>query len=156
VRYSKASSGVRMSGRRRFRPGRAAAVQIEISVRGGVIEAFVEALAGILFHVQACDADAFCAAIAGGHVDPAVLGQGLVKLRNLIALGQVGIEVVLAAKMERSRTSQLMASEASVANSTAFSLSTGKAPGSPRHTGQTLVLGPSRIDWRNCRRSWWR
>ena len=79
-----------------FGQGRAAAVQIEISVRGGVIEAFVEALAGILFHVQACDADAFCAAIAGGHVDPAVLGQGLVKLRNLIALGQVGIEVVLA------------------------------------------------------------
>src|ERR1022692_1421988 len=43
--------------------------------------------------------------------------------------------------MERSRTSQLMASEASVANSTAFALSTGKAPGNPRHTGQTLVLG---------------
>src|SRR5271166_3292616 len=43
--------------------------------------------------------------------------------------------------MERSRTSQLMAIEASVANSTAFALSTGKEPGRPRQTGQTLVLG---------------
>ena len=31
-----------------------------------------------------------------GHVDPAMLGQRLVELRNLIALGQVGIEVILA------------------------------------------------------------
>ena len=32
----------------------------------------------------------------GGDVDPAVLGDGLVELRDLVALGQVGIEVVLA------------------------------------------------------------
>ena len=31
-----------------------------------------------------------------GHVDPAVLGQRLVELRNLVALGQVGIEIILA------------------------------------------------------------
>ena len=30
------------------------------------------------------------------HLDPAVLGDGLVELRDLVALGQVGIEVVLA------------------------------------------------------------
>ncbi len=34
-----------------------------------------------------------------------------------------------------------MARAARVANSTAFALSTGKAPGSARHTGQTLLLG---------------
>src|SRR5579862_895415 len=32
---------------------------------------------------------------------------------------------------------------ASTANSTALRLRTGKAPGNPRHTGQTLVLGGS-------------
>src|SRR5216683_7101881 len=37
---------------------------------------------------------------------------------------------------------------ASVANSTALRFSTGKAPGIPRHTGQTLVLGgaPKRVE----------
>src|SRR5580698_1544998 len=43
--------------------------------------------------------------------------------------------------MERSRTWQLSASAASVANSTARSFKTGSAPGRPRHTGQTCVLG---------------
>src|SRR5271154_1667107 len=43
--------------------------------------------------------------------------------------------------MERSRISQLMAVAASTANSTARLLSTGSAPGSPRHIGQTFVLG---------------
>src|SRR2546421_12984472 len=40
-----------------------------------------------------------------------------------------------------SRTWQFSAIAASVANSTAFLFSTGNAPGNPRHTGQTLVLG---------------
>jgi hypothetical protein len=37
---------------------------------------------------------------------------------------------------------------ASVANSTALRFSTGKAPGIPRHTGQTFVLGgaPKRVE----------
>src|ERR1051326_9021470 len=43
--------------------------------------------------------------------------------------------------MEVSRTSQFSAMAASIANSTAFLLSTGSAPGRPRQTGQTLVLG---------------
>src|ERR1035438_2098434 len=49
--------------------------------------------------------------------------------------------------MERSRTSQCSASAARVANSTALALSTGNAPGRPRHTGQILVLGsePNRL-----------
>src|SRR5712671_5405251 len=40
-----------------------------------------------------------------------------------------------------SRISQFSASAASVANSTARLFNTGRAPGNPRHTGQTLVLG---------------
>ena len=49
--------------------------------------------------------------------------------------------------MERSRTWQLRASEASVANSTARRFRTGSAPGRPRQTGQTLVFGgaPKRL-----------
>src|ERR1700690_4051647 len=43
--------------------------------------------------------------------------------------------------MDRSRTWQLSANEARVANSTAFALSTGRAPGRPRQTGQIFVFG---------------
>src|SRR5579871_2496728 len=43
--------------------------------------------------------------------------------------------------MEVSRTWQFSACAASTANSTAFLFRTGNAPGSPRHTGQTFVLG---------------
>ena len=43
---------------------------------------------------------------------------------------------------------QFKAIAASVANSTAFRFSTGKAPGIPRQTGQTFVLGaaPKRVE----------
>jgi hypothetical protein len=43
---------------------------------------------------------------------------------------------------------QFSAMAASVANSTAFLLSTGKAPGKPRQTGQTLLFGglPKRVE----------
>jgi len=49
--------------------------------------------------------------------------------------------------MECSRTWQLRARDASVANSTARLLRTGSAPGKPRQTGQTLVFGgdPKRL-----------
>jgi len=47
----------------------------------------------------------------------------------------------LRAKIERGLTRQFKASEASIASSTAWRLRTGSAPGNPRQTGQTLVLG---------------
>ena len=79
---------------------RAAAVEVDVGARGGVGKAVVEALAGVLFHVQARDADALRDRLAGhvecGHDDHAVFGDGLVELRDLVALGRVGIEVVLA------------------------------------------------------------
>src|ERR1700760_2010592 len=43
--------------------------------------------------------------------------------------------------MDRARTSQFSAVDASTANSTARLFSTGRAPGSPRHVGQTCVFG---------------
>src|SRR5450759_4014016 len=50
--------------------------------------------------------------------------------------------------METSLTRHCKAIAASVANSTAFRFNTGKAPGSPRHTGHTLVVGgsPKRVE----------
>jgi hypothetical protein len=43
---------------------------------------------------------------------------------------------------------QFKAIAANVANSTTFRFSTGKAPGIPKHTGQTFVLGaaPNRVE----------
>src|SRR6266478_1837287 len=50
--------------------------------------------------------------------------------------------------METSLTRHSNAIAARAANSTAFRFSTGKAPGSPRHTGHTFVLGgsPKRVE----------
>src|SRR6185312_8988125 len=47
----------------------------------------------------------------------------------------------LRAKIELGLTRQFKASEAWMASSTACRLRTGRAPGNPRQTGQTLVLG---------------
>ena len=43
---------------------------------------------------------------------------------------------------------QFNAKAASTANSTAFRFNTGNAPGRPKHTGQTLLLGgsPKRVE----------
>ncbi len=73
-----------------------AAVEVEIGAGSGVGKPVVEALAGVFFHVQPGDADALHGAVRCGHLDEAVLGDGLVELRYLIALWQVGIEIVLA------------------------------------------------------------
>ncbi len=56
----------------------------------------MQALAGVFFHMQAGDADPLRPRAGGGDVDVAVLGNRLVVLRNLVALGQVGIEIILA------------------------------------------------------------
>src|ERR1019366_10114209 len=50
--------------------------------------------------------------------------------------------------METSLMRHSKAIAARAANSTAFRFSTGKAPGSPRHTGQTFVFGgsPKRVE----------
>src|SRR5271156_3106245 len=50
--------------------------------------------------------------------------------------------------METSLMRHCKAIDARTANSTAFRFSTGKAPGSPRHTGHTFVFGelPKRVE----------
>ncbi len=104
-----------------------AAIQIDIGVAVGIAEAFVNAFAGIVFHVNPRDSDALRRAV-DGDIHAAMLGNGLVVLGDLIPLGQVGIKIILACKT-RERANG------------AIERSTGNAPGSPMHTGQTLVLG---------------
>src|SRR5690349_4559685 len=72
----------------------AGAVEIHIAVTLGIFEAVMDALAGVVFHVYARDADALLA-VFGGNVQMAVFGQRLIVLRNLIALRKVRVEVVL-------------------------------------------------------------
>ena len=73
----------------------AAAIQIDGRGFRGLGEAFMQALAGVFFQMHAGDADLLGAA-TDFDLDGAMLGQGLVILRNLVALGQVGIEIILA------------------------------------------------------------
>src|SRR6516225_5058948 len=58
----------------------------------------MQALAGVFFQRHARGADALATASSRGDFDVAVLGQRLVVLRDLVALGKIGIEVVLAGK----------------------------------------------------------
>jgi hypothetical protein len=77
--------------------GRAGAVQVDA---GHAVEVFVQALAGVLFQVGAGDADGFFHAVAGLVADldgqAAALDDGQLELADLVALGQVGVEVILA------------------------------------------------------------
>ena len=59
--------------------------------------AVVDRLAGVLLHVDARDADAPRPASAAGlDLEPAARREGLLVLRDLVALREVGVEVVLA------------------------------------------------------------
>ena len=73
----------------------AAAIEIEVGLPVGVAKAFVQRLAGILFHVDAGQLDE-AAANRGGHLQTAAQRERRLELRDLVALRQVGIEVVLA------------------------------------------------------------
>ena len=78
-----------------FDQRRAAAVEVHIGIAAGILEALVDALAGVVLHVNAGHANAFRGAI-DHDIDVAPLGEWLVILRDLVALGQVRVEVVLA------------------------------------------------------------
>ena len=76
----------------------AGAIKVDGGPVGAVVQAIVQALAGVFFHVQAGNTDSFLAATGATDLDVAVLGNRLVKLRNLVALGKIGVEIVLASK----------------------------------------------------------
>ncbi len=53
-------------------------------------------LAGVFFHMHLVDVDATICAVRQRHVEPAAPADRLIVLGDLVALGQIGIEVVLA------------------------------------------------------------
>jgi hypothetical protein len=91
-------------------------------------KALVHAFACVLLHVQPGNSDALGHRPAGvverGDVDPSVLRERLVELRNLVTLGQVGTKVVLAGKDRLLTNLELIAVAASTAYSMARSFST--------------------------------
>ena len=73
----------------------AAAVVVDVGAAIGIGEALVQRLAGVLFHVDAREADAAALAV-DGDVEAAAERERPLVLRDLVALRQVRIEVVLA------------------------------------------------------------
>ena len=75
--------------------------QVYVRLSGGVGETVVQALARILLHMQPGNTDALgrpSLRAARGNIDPSMLGQRLVELRDLVALGQVWIKYSCAQK----------------------------------------------------------
>ena len=93
--------GVGLFGRAHVRFGddfaerRAAAVVVDVSFLGGLREAFVKILGGVFFQVKTRDADPFLGP-ANFDFEPATGSERQFVLRDLIALGQVRVEVILA------------------------------------------------------------
>ena len=94
---------IRLGGRAQVRLGHdldqrhATAVEVEVAPEVGIRETFVEAFAGVVFHVQTCDADALLCA-PDLDFESARGGKGKLVHRDLVALGQVGVKVILARK----------------------------------------------------------
>ena len=78
---------------------------------------------------------------AVGQVQVAPRVDRQVVLADLVVLGHVGVEVVLAVEGRGARSSLCSARPIAIASSTARTLRTGSEPGRPRQTGQTWVLG---------------
>ena len=78
-----------------FAERRAAAVVVNVGLGGGFGEAFMQIFGGVFFKMEARDADALLCAFMI-DLDPAICGEGQLVLRDLVALGQIGIEIVFA------------------------------------------------------------
>ncbi len=88
-----------------FRQRRARAIQIDVRKAIDIRQSFVNILAGVFFEMQARDLHghrppvvrvAGFVAIGGHDLKGAVCRKRLIVLRDLIALGQVGIKIILA------------------------------------------------------------
>ena len=82
-----------------FHQWRTGTVQIDA---GGAIEHVVQRLAGVFFQMRAGDADALAVALAHGDVQMPIGHDRQFELADLVALGQIGIEIMLA-REHRSR-----------------------------------------------------
>ena len=75
----------------------AATVVVNVSLGGGLRETFVEIFGSVFFEMEARDADASSCAV-GFDLQPATGGERQFVLGNLVALGEVGIEIVFASE----------------------------------------------------------
>ena len=131
------------------------AVQVDIRAGSGVREAIVNALAGVIFHVQARDANPLGAAVRRGHIDPAVLGDGLVELRDLIALGQIGIEVVFAREDRALAHLAVDSQRGQRGKLDGLRVQHRQRPRQPQADRADVgIRAPSQSDWRNRKRPW--
>ena len=78
-----------------FDQRRAGPVQVNIAFR---FMFGMDEFAGVLFHVDPGQADASCPA-AAFNLNKAVLGNGQIKLGDLVSFGQVRVEIVFAGKL---------------------------------------------------------
>ena len=86
--------------------------------------------------------------------EQAVLGDGLVELGDLVALGVVGVEVVLAGEDAGLADLAVDGFGGEHGELDRLALSTGSAPGRPRQVGQVWVLGSPPYSLRSRRRPW--
>jgi hypothetical protein len=97
----------------------------------------VDQLPGVFLEVGAGDADL----LAALDFDPALARERQVVLRDLVVLGQVGVEVVLPVELRVRRDRAVERERGAQASSKAVRFRTGSEPGWPRQIGQTCVLG---------------
>ena len=93
--------------------------------------------ARVLLDMDAGELDLPLLPIVAFDLDVAAKSQGLVVLRDLVGLVEVGVEVVLCANSDSSAIGQLTDFATFMAYSITRLLRTGMVPGSPRQTGQT-------------------
>ena len=74
---------------------RAGAIQVDTA---HAVKVFVQRFARVLLKVSSSDSDCLYTAVAQDDVDLAPAHDGMVKLTDLVTLGQIGIKVVLAIK----------------------------------------------------------
>ena len=78
---------------------------------GQAVAAGVYQLAGILLHMEQLDANGieirFFPFLGNLNLDPAVLGDPFILLGDLVILGQIGIEILLAIKLAVGRDLQI-------------------------------------------------
>ena len=76
-----------------FAEGRATAIVVDVRLGGGLRETFVEIFRCVFFQVKPRDANPFLGA-ANFDFQPATGSEGQFVLRDLVALGQIGVEIV--------------------------------------------------------------
>ena len=132
-----------------FDERRAGAVEIDA---GLLRQALVQRLAGVLFEMRARDADALLRAVVEHDVQVSLGHHRQLVLADLVALGKVRVEVVLAREHRASaRSSAPIARPNFTAMRTASMLSTGNTPGYARSTRLACEFGERAIRRRRAR-----